>query len=389
VLTESPQRKASVAEPVVGADEPAIAQGRTAPRRRSAYTALIGLTATLCFVGLVMVLSASSVVSIRQYGSPWHYFERQALWLVIGAVAFAVARAVPTARWRRLARPAMVVTILLLMAVLVAGRSAGGASRWLGTSTVQIQPSELAKLALVLFAADVLDRRRDKRDWLYRLGPVVVAMGLLVLLILKQPDMGTAVVVFCIGMAVLFSAAAPVRALSALLATGVVGGLGLAVASPYRMQRLLSFRHPFADAGGSGYQSAQALVAMGSGGWLGLGIGHSLASWGYLPNQYTDFIFAIVGEETGLVGSLVVVGLFAALAAVGVRIASQAASDFDALLAAGVTAWLVSQAVINIGAVVGLLPVTGVPLPFVSYGGTSLVIMLFATGLLARVARQR
>ncbi|MDA8284416.1 MAG: putative lipid II flippase FtsW, partial [Actinomycetota bacterium] len=360
---------------------------------RGTFTLLVLLLFVLNLVGLVMVLSASSVVSIHQYGSPWHYFERQVLWLLLGCIAFFVALRTDRRWWRRLARPAMVISVLLLFAVLVphVGRSASGASRWLGTSSFQIQPSELAKLALILFAADVLDRRAargERGDWRYQMGPVLAVTLLLAALVLAQPDMGTTVVIVLIALAMLCTAGMPGRPLAALLAFGAVGGGLMAVAAPYRWRRLTAFLHPFRNASNTGFQSVQGLLALGAGRLTGDGIGSSLASWGYLPNAPTDFIFAVIGEETGLVGTLLMSGLFLALAVVGVRIACGARDRFSGLMAAGVTAWLIGQAVINIGAVVGLLPVTGVPLPFVSFGGSSLVLTLFAAGLLGNIARQ-
>lgn len=369
---------------------------RRVPARRSVvlaprsaeYLMLVSVVGALCVAGLVMVLSASAVSSLRMFGTPWSYFERQGLYLVAGAVAFVVAHRVSMQRWRRLARPLFVVATAALLAVLVAGRSAGGAARWLGSGSLQFQPSELAKLALVLFAADVLARREGKRDWMYRCTPVLVAMVAFVLLIMKQPDMGTAVVICCIGAAILFSAGMPARAMVGLGAAGALAGTVFATTASYRAARLTSFLDPFAHASSTGYQSVQGLIALGAGHWTGTGIGQSLASWGYLPNQYTDFIFAVIGQEAGFAGSLVMLGLFALLCVVGMRVSWSAETTFEALVAAGATAWLASQAVINIGAVAGVLPVTGVPLPFVSYGGTSLVIVLFATGLVANIARR-
>ncbi len=356
--------------------------------RRSSYLFLVAVIAVLCIAGLVMVLSASSVASLRSFGTPWSYFERQAAYLCMGAIAFFVAQGMRISFWQRLARPMLFIAALALLAVLVAGRSAGGASRWLGTGSLQFQPSELAKLALVLFAADVLARREGKLDWVYRAGPVLIAMGLFVVLILMQPDMGTAVVLCCIGGAVLFAAGMPVLPMLTLGAVGGSAGYLLASSVSYRAARLTSFLNPFAHASTTGYQSVQGLIALGGGHWVGTGIGQSLASWGYLPNPYTDFIFAVIGQETGFVGSVLVLGLFVAIGLVGTQVAVRAPTTFESLLAAGITAWLVSQAIINTGAVAGLLPVTGVPLPFVSYGGTSLVIVLFAAGLLANVARR-
>ena len=348
----------------------------------------MAVVGVLCTAGLVMVLSASSVASLRSFGTPWSYFERQAAYLFMGAIAFFVAQGIRISFWQRLARPLMFVATLALLAVLVAGRTAGGASRWLGTGSLQFQPSELAKLALVLFAADVLARREGKLDWVYRAAPVLIAMGIFVVLILKQPDMGTAVVLCCIGAAVLFAAGMPALPMLVLGAVGGSAGYLVASSVSYRAARLTSFLNPFAHASTTGYQSVQGLIALGGGHWVGTGIGQSLASWGYLPNPYTDFIFAVIGQETGFIGCVLILGLFAAVGVVGTHVALRAPSTFESLLAAGITAWLVSQAIINAGAVAGLLPVTGVPLPFVSYGGTSLVIVLLAAGLLANVARR-
>jgi cell division protein FtsW len=335
-----------------------------------------------------MVLSASSVASLREFGTPWYYFERQGMYLCLGAVAFFVAQGIRIAFWQRIARPLMVLAGGALLAVLFVGRSAGGASRWLGTGTFGFQPSELAKLALVLFAADVLSRRENAPDWVYRAAPVLLGIVAFVVMIMKQPDMGTAVVLCCCGAAVLFAAGMPAGPLLGLGAVGGLIGYLVAGSASYRAARLMSFLHPFSHASTTGYQSVQALIALGGGHWFGTGIGQSVAAWGYLPNQYTDFIFAVIGQETGFAGSLVVICLFAAIGIVGAQVAWRAPTTFESLLAAGITAWLISQAMINIGAVAGLLPVTGVPLPFISYGGTSLIIVLFATGLLANVARR-
>ncbi|MDA8063224.1 MAG: putative lipid II flippase FtsW [Actinomycetota bacterium] len=347
----------------------------------------------LDLTGLVMVLSSSAVLSLQQYGNPWYEAERQALWIAIGTIAFFVALRVDRRRWRRFARPAMVVAIVMLLAVLVphVGVRVGGASRWLGVSSLRVQPSELAKLALVFFAADTLDRRSErgaKGDWRYQMGPVLAIVGILAVLVMAQPDMGTTAVLVVIALAMVGTAGLPPKPFAAILATGGVLGLLMAVVAPYRWRRLTAFVHPFAHARGSGFQSVQGLVALGSGRLLGKGIGSSLASWGYLPNASTDFIFAIVGEETGLVGAVLLAGLYLALGVVGVRIACGARDRFSGYLAAGITAWLLGQAVINIGAVVGLLPVTGVPLPFVSFGGSSLVVEMFAAGVLGNIARR-
>ncbi len=363
---------------------------KRSPVRGGTFWVLVALVAVLCLIGVVMVLSASSIVSLHQFGSPWHFFGRQLMWLTIGAVGFGVALRVDHRRWRRLAPLAMYVTIGLLFAVLVPGIGvrASGASRWLGTSSVQLQPSELAKLTLVLFAADILDRRAARRDWRYQMIPVIAVLALLVVLVMAQPDMGTTMVLACIAVAMLVTAGIPFKPLGGLVAGGAAAALFFAIAAPYRWRRMTSFLHPLKDPSNTGYQSVQALLALSHGHVLGEGLGASIASYGYLPNAQTDFIFAVIGEETGLLGALVLSGLFLLFALVGTRIICRAPPAMAPWSPPAITAWLVGQAVINIGAVVGLLPVTGVPLPFVSFGGSSLVIAMFGAGMLANIAKQ-
>jgi cell division protein FtsW len=341
--------------------------------------------------GVVMILSASSITSLASYGTPWHYFVRQWMWLAVGAGAFVLALRVDHRRWQKPARPLMFLTIALLMAVLVPGIgvSAYGASRWIGSSFLQIQPSEMAKLALVLFAADVLDSRSSSRNWVYKSSPVLVVVFTLIVLVMMQPDMGTTLVIIAIAAAMLFTAGMPARMLGGLALLCVLGGWIMAKAAPYRWRRMTSFLHPFKDAGNTGYQAVQATIALSHGHLLGDGLGAGQATYGYLPNAQTDFIFAVIGEETGFLGGMFLAALFVTFAFVGVRIACRARARFSALVAAGITAWLVGQALINIGAVVGLLPVTGVPLPFVSFGGSSLVIAMFAAGMLGNISISR
>jgi cell division protein FtsW len=252
---------------------------------------------------------------------------------------------------------------------------------------LRIQPSELMKLALAIFAADLLTRRGDR---LHRSVAVVVpllsVLAFSAFLVLKQPDMGTALVLACITFALMYAGGVPLRpVLKAVGATAVLA-LIIGLAEPYRRARLLSFLNPFAHARGSGYQVVQSLVGLGSGHLYGLGLGGGREKWGLLPNAHTDFIFSVIGEEGGLVGAVVVLALFGALAWYGLRAASRAPDRFGALLAVAATWWITSQAVINIGAVIGVLPVTGIPLPFVSFGGSSLVITMAAAGILANVA---
>jgi len=354
------------------------------------FVLLAADVAALVVVGLVMVLSASSVQALRTFGSSWVVFQRQAMWMAIGAVALGVALRTDYRRWRRPSVPLLLLSLALLVVVLIPGLgvSVRGSSRWLGTGQFRMQPSELAKLAVLLFAADQLARRGAKGQMDRAMRPILVVLAAVTLLVMAQPDMGTTLVLGTIVLALLFVAGVELRRLARLLGIAAAGALVLALAEGYRRARLFSFLHPWKDAGNTGYQIVQSLVGLASGHWTGLGLGASRAKWGFLPNAYTDFIFAVIGEELGLLGTLLVIALFAAFAVLGVRAAIRAPDRFGALLAAGITAWVVGQALINIGAVIGVLPVTGVPLPFISFGGSSLVITMGAAGMLLNIARQ-
>ncbi len=336
-----------------------------------------------------MVLSASAYTSLEFYGSVWTIFERQVLWMGLGVIALVVTARVHYERWRRLRIVLLIGTLLLLMAVLVpgVGVSAGGSSRWIGFGQLRLQPSELMKLAIAIFASDLLARRAARvREARAVVVPLLLVLGVSAILVLKQPDMGTALVLACIVFSLLYAGGVPLKPV--LKALGGVAAIGLIVglAEPYRRARLLSFLNPFAHAKGSGYQVVQSLVGLGSGHLYGLGLGGGREKWGLLPNAHTDFIFSVIGEEGGVIGTLLVLGLFAALAWYGVRAAARAPDRFSGLLAVACTCWITAQAVINIGAVVGVLPVTGIPLPFISFGGSSLVITMVAAGILANVA---
>ena len=368
--------KVNASAPVKGAGDP----GRP----------LLIVVAALCLVGLVMVMSASSVDAMRNYGSSWYFFIRQSIAVVLGGGALWITSRVDYHVWRKFVVPGVIGVVILLFLVLVPGigQTAYGARRWLGAGPLQFQPSELAKLALILFSADILARHPPAQEGptpLYVIGGTTLFVALLVI---AQPDMGTTLVIVSSVLAVLVLGGTPWR----LLATGFSGiaALGALVAlfEPYRLERLKSFTDPFKSASGSGYQVVQSLVGLGSGGIRGVGLGASKAKWGFLPNAHTDFIFAIIGEELGLFGAVGVVGLFAALAIYGIRAATRAPDVFGALVAGGITAWLVGQAALNMATVVGALPVTGVPLPFVSLGGTSTVFGMAAAGIVVNIARQ-
>lgn len=357
----------------------------------STFVALLVVLLALNLLGLVMVLSASSVSALDAHGSSWYVALRQALFLGIGLAGCILVMRVDYHRWRRLATPALVLSGVLLVLVRVPGlgSSANGATRWLGWGPFSFQPSEVAKLTVLLFVADLLARRAawmdDARATLF---PVLVVLGTFGLLLMAQPNLGTTIVLGAIVLSVLYVAGTPLLPLAGLAAAGGVLATILAFAAPYRRARVLAFLDPWKDYENTGYQTIQSLVGLASGGITGTGLGQSRAKWGFLPYAHTDFIFAIIGEELGLLGALTVVGLFVAFCVLGARVALMAPDRFGMLLAAGITSWFGVQAFVNIGAVIGILPITGVPLPFVSYGGTSLTINLVAAGLLLNVARQ-
>jgi cell division protein FtsW len=351
---------------------------------------LIGIVVVLNLVGVVMVLSASSVVSLTVYGSAWKVFERQVLWTAIGALAFVVAYRLDYRRWQQWAVPFTLAAAALCALVLLpnVGIMVGGSRRWLGLGWVRFQPSELAKLAILLFAADLLTRRHDEiGDWRAVLRPVLMVFGTLAALVYIEPDLDSTVVLALITASVLIAGGIRLRHLATLAGVGVAAVAVMAVAEPYRRARVLTFLHPTADASNAGYQIVQSLIALGEGGVTGVGLGAGSAKWHFLPNAHTDFVFSIIGEELGLIGCLLVLGLFVGFAVFGVAIALRATDRFGMLLAAGITVWVTAQAAINIGGVTGLLPVSGIPLPFVSFGGSSLVVTMLAAGILASVGR--
>ena len=363
-------------------------------RPLSSYYLLLGSAGLLVALGLVMVLSASSVTSYASSGSSFTIAEKQAMWLAVGLPAMWVAMRLPVRFYRWLGYPLLIGAIALLFVVLVphVGVNVGGATRWIALpGGMQVQPSEFAKLALVLRGADLL-ARKEKRlaETRHLLIPLVPLTFVMVLLVMIQPDLGTTTVLLIIMLALLWTAGTPVSVFTGLgVLVGIGGGL-LAVTEPYRLARLTGFTNPcaVAKAQDAGYQACQGLYALSSGGWFGLGLGASREKFGYLPNQYTDYIFAIIGEELGLLGTTVVLVLFAVLGFAGIRIAQRCPDRFSQLAAAGVTAWLLGQALVNMGAVVGLLPITGIPLPMVSFGGSALVPTLFALGMLGSFARR-
>lgn len=374
---------------VTGAPPPVSSRAATANRARAI---LVIVTAALTLLGLVMVLSASSVSAFERYGSSFFFFKRQAAYAAVGAGALWLTSRMRYPAWERLCVPLLALTVVLLALVLhpAFGTVAGGSARWIELGPVTIQPSEPAKLAVVAFAAALLARRwhrlGDLRALMIPLGPVTAVVCGLILL---QPDMGTATIVVVSVAVLAFVAGARLKHLAVGgLALGTLG-FGLMYIEGYRWSRFLSFMDPWADPQGSGYQTIQSLIALTTGGPLGVGLGAGRQKWSTLPNAHTDFIFAIIAEELGLVGALAVLVLFGLLVYAGIRIAVAAPDAFGRLLAAGITGWFGLQALTNLGAVTGLLPITGIPLPLVSFGGSSLVVSLAAVGILVSISRGR
>jgi cell division protein FtsW len=359
-----------------------------AARRDLAY--LLVPTLLLTVIGLVMVLSAGSISAVEGYGTSFWYFNRQALYAAAGLGVLIVAARVPYAFWRRAALPMLIglVPVMLLTLHGSIGSSLYGAARWLDLGPITLQPAEVAK-PLVLFAAAAILTRPSKdltnpRDLLLPLGPIVAVVAGIVLL---QSDLGTTLIICGSVFLLLFAAGVRLR----LLLMAVLAALPvLAYAifgKAYRRARFLdAWLHWELDPSGAGWQLRQGLIALGSGGWFGVGLGNSRQKWEYLPNAHSDFVFAILGEELGLVGALVVLALFGMVLYAGIRIAVRAPDAFGRLLAAGVTSWIGLQTLVNLGAVTGLLPITGVPLPFLSFGGTALVVTLGGVGVVASVA---
>jgi cell division protein FtsW len=362
-------------------------------RPLTSYYLVLGCSVLLLALGLTMVLSASSVKQLQETGSAFTLLQKQAMWVGIGLPLMWLAARVTPGVFRALAYPLLLLSVLGLLLVLVPGmgQSTNGATRWLAVGGLQLQPSEPAKLGLVLWAGDLLARKEKLRqlsEWRQLLIPLLPGCGVVVMLVMLGNDLGTTLVLLTIFLAVLWVVGAPGRLFVGM--TGLIGVLVaiLIVVEPYRMRRLTGFLDPFGDPLNTGYQGVQGLYAVASGGWFGTGLGEGRAKWQYLPHAATDFIFAIIGEELGLIGTLIVLGLFGLLAYAGLRIARRVKDSFMRLAAAGVTAWLVVQAIVNIGTVIGVLPITGIPLPLVSYGGSALIPTLIALGMLLSFAKR-
>lgn len=342
-------------------------------------------------LGLLMVASTSMAISHRQYGVPFYYFFRQIAFLSMGLVIAAVAFRVDIELWRRCSRMLLVGSFLLLVLVLIPGigREVNGSMRWIRLGLISIQSSELAKFGMIVYAASYIDQHHTAlRQNLSAVLPPLCVLSLCLGLLFLEPDFGASVVILSTLLVMLFLAGVQLRYFILLLATAAAALIVLAVTSPYRMERLTGFLNPWSDQFGSGYQLTQALIAFGQGGWLGLGLGDSVQKLFYLPEAHTDFLFAILAEELGLLGGFAVLGLFSVVVWRALMVAQQAYQHqrcFAAFLAYGFAVCLIFQVFINLGVNVGLLPTKGLTLPFMSYGGSSLWVNCLFLGVLLRI----
>lgn len=341
--------------------------------------------------GLTMIASAGVSYGNVRFDDPYYFFKQQLIGLGVGTLLLLICERIPYALWQKLVIPIFLTAIGLLVLVFIPGfgTTVYGAARWVDLGPVSFQPSEVMKLAIIFYLAAWLSRRgeRQAKDFYEGFLPFLIILLVVGFLIIKQPDTGTLGLIFCVSLAIFFVSGASLAHLFGLC-LGALAFLALLIKiAPYRMQRFLVFLNPDHDPLGAGYQMTQALLAIGSGGLIGVGLGHSRQKFNYLPEPVTDSIFAVLSEETGLLGAMFVLFLFTAFLVRGMRIARGAPDMFGKLLATGITAWVVCQAFINIAAISGLIPLTGIPLPFISFGGTSLAILMAAVGILLNVSR--
>ena len=374
-------------------DRHPTARPRTRPARPPAppqFFALGFLVALLTLFGLVMVLSASAVSAIHHGRSGWTFFVKQSTWAALGALALVVGLRIPLRVVRKLVPLGLLVTFGLLVAVLMPGLGSrvNGARAWFAFGPFAMQPAEIAKLVLVIYCADLFARRADRmHEVRMTLWPAMLMLGLMGVLVMAQPDLGTVLVLSGIVLALAFIGGAPIVPLASTVGLVGLAGAVFTLSAKYRRDRWLAFLDLAKHRDNEGFQVWQSLVGIASGGITGVGLGASKAKWDYLPEAHTDFIFAIIAEELGLIGVVVVVVLFALLGLFGAQVALRAQDRFGMLLAGGITAWLMVQAIINIGGVVGVMPLTGLTLPFLSFGGSSLLVTMSGAGLLLNVAR--
>jgi len=356
-----------------------------------ATTTLLVLVVVLVVVGLGVTMSASSAVALQTTGNAdqYHFLKRQLVGVGLGTLALLLASRIPYRIYRKLAIPFFLVSIVLLVMVEIRGITQNGATRWLAIpGLTSFQPSELAKVSVVFVLAYLLEKKfKLLNHFGHFLVPVLATVGLVGALVIRQPDLGTLIIIGAAAMAVIVASDTPMKFVMLLGVVAILAASYMAFDADYRVSRLTGFLDPYADPRGEGYQLIQGYHALGNGGIFGVGLGASRARWFYLPNAHTDFIYAIIGEETGLIGGLTVIGLFIALAIAGWVVAARAPDRFGRMVATGLTVWLSFQALVNIGGVLGVVPITGIALPFVSYGSTALAVSMGAVGILVNIAQ--
>ena len=355
----------------------------------SSYYLLVGSSALLLTIGLIMVLSASSVHAFTTYDDSYAVVKRQLMWVLLGLPTAWVASRIPVKHLRRLAYPGFVLAIVLLGLVAKLGVEINGNKNWLALGPISIQPAEIAKLAIVLWAANIYaHKERRLRELHHILVPVVPGLMAVIGLVLVGRDLGTALVLSAILLGMLWVVGAPMRLFGLSLSVLGAAAFFLATTDTERLARITHFTDPFRDYLDTGWQPAHGLYALSTGGWFGQGIGASTQKWGDLPEAHTDYIFAVLGEELGLVGTLLVVALFFTIAFAALRVAATTADPFVRYATFGIVVWLLGQMMINVGMVLAVLPVIGIPLPLVSYGGSALLPSLVALGLIIGFARR-
>lgn len=354
---------------------------------------LLTVVGTLLTFGLVMIASAGVIYSETRFGDSYYFFKHQLLYGVLpGLFVMFILQKIDYHFWKKLAVPFFFIAVIFLLLVFVPGVGSRvyGASRWIQLGPFSFQPSEMAKLAVIIYLAAWLEGRGANRikDMFEGFLPFLGIIGLIGFLIMKQPDTGTFGVIALTSFAIFFVSGARLQHLASMAGLGMIGLWILVKIEPYRFDRILAFLDPGADPQGIGYQINQALLAVGSGGIFGVGLGHSRQKFNYLPEPVGDSIFAVIGEELGVIGATILVVLFVAFAMRGIKIAKNAPDLFGKLMATGITMWIVLQAFINISANIALVPLTGIPLPFISYGGTSLLFLMSAVGILLNISKQ-
>jgi len=360
------------------------------PRKLSPDVWLFGVVLALVFLGVVMVYSASAIIAADRFGDPFFFLKKQLFWAFLGGGLLWAALRLDYRRLERLVVPLLVVSIVLLVLVLLPpfGQAINGTRRWFRIGPLSFQPVELAKFALVLYLASFLTRRAAAlRSFWQGLFPILLVAGTMALLTFVQPDLGNSLALVVLTLVLAYLAGAPFKHM-AWVAAAALPLVALAVAlKPYRWRRMVAFVNPWDDPQGSGFQIIQSFLALGSGGLTGRGLGGSKQKLFYLPEPYTDFIFAIVGEELGLIGAVCVIALFAVLIWRGLRVGLRAPDPFGSYLALGLTVMLATQTLVNLGVVMGALPTKGLPLPFVSFGGSALLMTMFSAGVLLNISQ--